>query len=65
LIILLAYEVDAEEHLQETDDEGIERDSGDTDVEDFMMPKATKSYTDSAICTLKTVLQVSLYLLDF
>lgn len=49
------------EHLQETDDEGIERDSGDTDMEDYMMPKIIKSYTDNSICTLKIILQVSLY----
>ncbi|XP_011861517.1 PREDICTED: protein spire isoform X2 [Vollenhovia emeryi] len=49
-----ACEVDVEERLQETDDEGIERDSGDTDVEDYMMPKTT----NNDICTLKTVLQI-------
>lgn len=62
MIILLACEGDAEERLQETDDEGIERDSGDTDAEDYMMPRTSESYTD---CSLKTVLQVSLYLLNF
>ncbi|XP_071576138.1 uncharacterized protein Spir isoform X3 [Temnothorax nylanderi] len=51
-------EGDAEERLQETDDEGIERDSGDTDAEDYMMPKTAESYTDNATCTLKTVLQI-------
>ncbi|XP_071634488.1 protein spire isoform X4 [Temnothorax longispinosus] len=50
-------EGDAEERLQETDDEGIERDSGDTDAEDYMMPKTAESYADNATCTLKTVLQ--------
>ncbi|XP_018373874.1 PREDICTED: protein spire isoform X1 [Trachymyrmex cornetzi] len=52
------YEGDVEERLQETDDEGIERDSGDTDAEDYMMPKPTESYTDSPTCTLKTILQI-------
>jgi len=65
LIISLVYEGDVEERLQETDDEGIERDSGDTDAEDYMMPKPTESYTDSPTCTLKTILQVNLYLLNF
>ncbi|KYM94504.1 Protein spire [Cyphomyrmex costatus] len=51
------YEGDVEERLQETDDEGIERDSGDTDAEDYM-PKPTESYTDSPICTLKTIIQI-------
>ncbi|TGZ51625.1 Protein spire [Temnothorax longispinosus] len=51
-------EGDAEERLQETDDEGIERDSGDTDAEDYMMPKTAESYADNATCTLKTVLQI-------
>ncbi|EGI70428.1 Protein spire-like protein 1 [Acromyrmex echinatior] len=50
------YEGDVEERLQETDDEGIERDSGDTDAEDYM-PKPTE-YTDSPTCTLKTILQI-------
>jgi len=58
LITLLACEGDVEERLQETDDEGIERDSGDTDAEDYMIPKTTE-YTDSSTCTLKTILQVS------
>ncbi|XP_039311024.1 protein spire isoform X2 [Solenopsis invicta] len=49
---------DVEDRLQETDDEGIERDSGDTDAEDYMMPKTSKSYTDRPSCTLKTVLQI-------
>lgn len=62
MITLLVCEDDVEERLQETDDEGIERDSGDNDVEDYMMPKTTESYTDNATCTLKTILQVSLYL---
>lgn len=62
MITLLVCE--GEERLQETDDEGIERDSGDNDVEDYMMPK-TELYTDNATCTLKTILQVSLYLLYF
>lgn len=65
MITLLACEGDVEERLQETDDEGIERDSGDTDAEDYMMSKITVSYTDSSTCTLKTILQVSLYLLYF
>ncbi|KAL6268298.1 hypothetical protein P5V15_001415 [Pogonomyrmex californicus] len=47
-----------EERLQETDDEGIERDSGDTDAEDYMISRATESYTDNSKCTLKTVLQI-------
>ncbi|KMQ97446.1 protein spire [Lasius niger] len=53
-----ASEGDVEERLQETDDEGIERDSGDTDAEDYMIPKTTESCTDSSICTLKTILQI-------
>ncbi|KAL0112020.1 hypothetical protein PUN28_013326 [Cardiocondyla obscurior] len=48
-------EGDTEERLQETDDEGIERDSGDTDAEDYI-PKTTEY--DNATCTLKTVLQI-------
>ncbi|XP_070150192.1 protein spire isoform X4 [Polyergus mexicanus] len=51
-------EGDVEERLQETDDEGIERDSGDTDAEDYMMPKTTESCTNSSVCTLKTILQI-------
>ncbi|XP_077282647.1 spire type actin nucleation factor isoform X3 [Temnothorax americanus] len=51
-------EGDAEERLQETDDEGIERDSGDTDAEDYMMPKTAESYADNSTCTLKAVLQI-------
>ncbi|XP_011705446.1 PREDICTED: protein spire homolog 1-like isoform X1 [Wasmannia auropunctata] len=50
-------EGEVEERLQETDDEGIERDSGDTDAEDYVL-KTTESYTDSPTCTLKTVLQI-------
>lgn len=65
MITLLACEGDVEERLQETDDEGIERDSGDTDAEDYMMPKTTESYTGNTTCTLKIVLQVSLYLSYF
>ncbi|XP_029678756.1 protein spire isoform X2 [Formica exsecta] len=53
-----ASEGDVEERLQETDDEGIERDSGDTDAEDYMMPKTTESCTNSSVCTLKTILQI-------
>ncbi|KAL6430281.1 hypothetical protein ACFW04_007773 [Cataglyphis niger] len=53
-----ASESDVEERLQETDDEGIERDSGDTDAEDYVMPKTTESCTDSSACTLKTILQI-------
>ncbi|XP_019883630.1 protein spire isoform X2 [Camponotus floridanus] len=53
-----ASEGDVEERLQETDDEGIERDSGETDAEDYMMPKATESCTGSSVCTLKTILQI-------
>ncbi|KAH0954852.1 hypothetical protein HN011_009813 [Eciton burchellii] len=53
-----ASEGDVEERLQETDDEGIERDSGDTDAEDYMVLKTTESYTDSSMCTLKTVIQI-------
>ncbi|XP_011339335.1 protein spire isoform X2 [Ooceraea biroi] len=53
-----ASEGDVEERLQETDDEGIERDSGDTDAEDYMMLKTTESYSDSSMCTLKTVIQI-------
>ncbi|XP_029169328.1 protein spire isoform X3 [Nylanderia fulva] len=52
-----ASEGDVEERLQETDDEGIERDSGDTDAEDYI-PKTSESCTDSPICTLKTILQI-------
>lgn len=58
MIKLLASEGDVDVSLQETDDEGIERDSGD--AEDYMMMKTTESYPDSSICTLKTVIQVSL-----
>nr|XP_012224485.1 PREDICTED: protein spire isoform X2 [Linepithema humile] len=52
------FEGEMDERLQETDDEGIERDSGDTDMEDYMMPKIIKSYTDNSICTLKIILQI-------
>ncbi|XP_032670714.1 protein spire isoform X4 [Odontomachus brunneus] len=53
-----ASEGDVEGRLQETDDEGIERDSGDTDADDDMMSKTAERYTDSSVCTLKTVLQI-------
>ncbi|XP_036141073.1 protein spire isoform X5 [Monomorium pharaonis] len=52
-----ACEGDIEDRLQETDDEGIERDSGDTDAEDCAIQR-TKLYADSSTCTLKTILQV-------
>ncbi|XP_014483928.1 PREDICTED: protein spire isoform X7 [Dinoponera quadriceps] len=54
----VAPEGDVEGRLQETDDEGIERDSGDTDADDDMMPKTAEPYTSSSVCTLKTVLQI-------
>ncbi|XP_020293014.1 protein spire isoform X2 [Pseudomyrmex gracilis] len=53
-----ASECDVEERLQETDDEGIERDSGDTDVEDYTTLKTTEAYPESSTCTLKTILQI-------
>lgn len=61
MIVLLVFESDTEERLQETDDEGIERDSGDPDAEDYTTSKINRSYKNSSACTVKSVLQVSLF----
>ncbi|XP_023290799.1 protein spire isoform X2 [Orussus abietinus] len=46
-------EPDSEERLQETDDEGIERDSGDTDLEELLMQRTNDPYTGALLCSLE------------
>lgn len=49
------------ERLQETDDEGIERDSGEMDIDEFVTEETDSSYEgNSSTCSLKHVLNVSL-----
>ncbi|XP_076687051.1 spire type actin nucleation factor isoform X5 [Andrena cerasifolii] len=51
-------EGETEERPQETDDEGIERDSSDADVDEFLLQKSTDTYEDtSLIYSLKNVMQ--------
>ena len=51
-------EGETEERRQETDDEGIERDSSDADVDEFLLQKSTDTYEDtSLIYSLKNVMQ--------
>lgn len=55
-----------EERLQETDDEGIERDSGETELDDLLTQNSNGSYTDSIkLCSLQNVLLVSIILIFF
>ncbi|XP_076238699.1 spire type actin nucleation factor isoform X2 [Calliopsis andreniformis] len=50
---------ETEERPQETDDEGIERDSSDADVDEFSVQKSNDSYEErSSIYTLKNVMQL-------
>lgn len=54
------------ERLQETDDEGIERDSGEMDIDEFVTEETDSSYEgNSSTCSLKHVLNVSLYICLF
>ncbi|XP_047352442.1 protein spire isoform X2 [Vespa velutina] len=47
------------ERLQETDDEGIERDSGEMDIDEFVMEETDSSYEgNSSTCSLKHVLNL-------
>lgn len=49
-----------EERPQETDDEGIERDSSDADVDEFSIQKGNDTYEErSSMYSLKNVMQVS------
>ncbi|KAG7207868.1 hypothetical protein KM043_009465 [Ampulex compressa] len=51
-------EAETEDRPQETDDEGIERDSSDADVNEFLQ-KGSDSYEDKPMsCSLKNVMQV-------
>ncbi|XP_043469307.1 protein spire [Leptopilina heterotoma] len=46
-----------EERLQETDDEGIERDSGETELDDLIAQNSNGSYSnDMKLCSLQNVL---------
>lgn len=52
-------EGNTEERPQETDDEGIERDSSDADVEEYSSQKATDTYQERlSSYTLKNVMQI-------
>nr|XP_050850860.1 protein spire isoform X1 [Vespula vulgaris] len=47
------------ERLQETDDEGIERDSGEMDIDEFVMEETDSPYEgNSSTCSLKHVLNL-------
>lgn len=49
-----------EERPQETDDEGIERDSSIADIDEFLSQKTNDVYKErSSIYSLKNVMQVS------
>ncbi|XP_051157328.1 protein spire isoform X4 [Leptopilina boulardi] len=48
-----------EERLQETDDEGIERDSGETELDDLLAQNLNGSYSDEIkLCSLQNVLHM-------
>lgn len=48
-----------EERPQETDDEGIERDSSIADIDEFLSQKSNDIYKEKSIYSLKNVMQVS------
>lgn len=48
-----------EERPQETDDEGIERDSSIADIDEFLSQKSNDIYKERSIYSLKNVMQVS------
>ena len=53
-------EGETEERPQETDDEGIERDSSDADVDEISSQKSNDMYEErSSVYSLKNVMQVS------
>ena len=50
-----------EERLQETDDEGIERDSGESELDDLLVQNSSGLYTNNLkFCSLQNVMHVSI-----
>ena len=57
----LECEPDAEEKQHETDDEGIERDSGEVEMDELLMLKNSSYNKNSYYCSLKCIIQVKIF----